>query len=228
MCAAMETLQGGQSLKVTRVTGPRGGSGHYQVALDDGTVLLARSEDLAGLNIRAEADLDGRTVQLLKQFDTSARARECADRLLGVRMRSKRELVARLRRQGFPQDIVATVVDELEGAGFINDTRFAEAWVRSRIALKPAGVARLRHELAQRGIARPVVDSTLAAALNRAGEEELALRLARARAPRYRDVPRQVATRRLAGVLQRRGFASGVIASVLRQTVGQSGDGSQE
>ena len=52
------------------------------------------------------------------------------------------------------------------------------------------------------------------------GEEELALAVAQGRMRRYRGLQPQVIYRRLGGMLQRRGFSSGVVARVLRQVLG--------
>ncbi len=208
--------------KILRISVPRGRLGRRQVVLDSGDVLQVRAEDLEGLRLQADADIDAAGLEQLRVLDASARATGIAVRLLTVRMRSRRELADRLRRRGFPDGIIRTVLTKLETAGLVDDTRFAEAWVRGRIAMRPSGVRRLRRELWQKGIARDIVERTLAAALSTEGEEELALRVARARHPRYRSLPQKTAVRRLASILQRRGFAAGVIASVIRKTLGQS------
>ncbi len=214
--------------KILRISVPRGRLGRQQVVLDSGDILLVRAEDLEGLRLQADADVDAAELEQLRVLDASARAAGIAVRLLTVRMRSRRELTDRLRRRGFTDGIIRTVLTQLETAGLVDDVRFAEAWVRDRIALRPSGVRRLRRELWQKGIARDVVEHTLAAALSTEGEEELALRVARARHPRYRSLPHKTAVRRLASILQRRGFAAGVIASVIRQTLGQSLETAEE
>ncbi len=208
--------------KIVRISVPRGRPGYQRVVFDSGEVLLVRSEDLEGLHLQPNAAVDASTLEQVRALDASARATGVAYQLLSIRMRSRRELTDRLRRRGFPDSLIDEVLTKLENAGLVDDARFAEAWVMGRIALRPSGAVRLRRELWQKGVAREVVDQTLSAALSPLDEEELAMRVAQARRQRYRTLPPRIAARRLAAVLHRRGFAAGVTASVIRQTLGQS------
>lgn len=212
----------GLATKVVRVSISRGRPGYQQVVFDSGEVLLVRSEDLEGPQLQPNSAVDANTLEQMRALDAFARATGAAYQLLSVRMRSRRELSDRLRRRGFPDRVVRDVLTKLENAGLVDDTRFAEAWVRGRIALRPSGALRLRRELWQKGVAREVVEQTLAVTLSALDEEELAMQVARARRQRYRTLPPRIAARRLAAVLHRRGFAAGVTASVIRQTLGQS------
>jgi SOS response regulatory protein OraA/RecX len=90
------------------------------------------------------------------------------------------------------------------------------------VALRPSGAARLRSELRQKGVAADVIERVLHTAVPLGAERAQAVALAQARATRYRGLPREVAMRRVAGVLQRRGFSSGPIADALRIVFGRS------
>jgi regulatory protein len=124
-----------------------------------------------------------------------------------------------LHRRGISADTLASVIADLERHGFIDDRRFAEAWVRTRRALLPSGRIRLQYELARKGVARDAVTQVLGG-VGGGGEEELALAVAQGRMRRYRGLQPQVIYRRLGGMLQRRGFSSAVVTRVLRQVLG--------
>ncbi|HET6781456.1 MAG TPA: regulatory protein RecX [bacterium] len=143
---------------------------------------------------------------------------EIAYRLLAVRMRSRRELAERLQRRGIPDGIVNDLLAQLSQRGLIDDTKFAQAWVRGRQALRPSGAVRLRYELTRKGVSREIIDRAIAAVMEEQGDSEfeVARAVARDRGDRYRGLPRQVADRRLSAYLQRRGFSADVIARVLR------------
>jgi len=132
-------------------------------------------------------------------------------------MRSRRELAERLQRRGIPAGTVNELLAELSRRGLIDDTKFAQAWVRGRQALRPSGAVRLRYELTRKGVSREIIDRAIAAVMEEQGssELELAQAVARVRGDRYRGLPREVAGRRLATYLQRRGFSADVIAKVL-------------
>ena len=207
-------------MKILRVGPPRGKLGYQRVVLEDGTVLRIRPDDVASLDLRAEMHVERTLLDHLRARETAAKAAEVAYRLLAIRMRTRRELADRLRRRRIPPEAVDPLLDELERAGLLDDTRFAEAWVRRRIDLLPSGPVRLREELFKKGVAREVINQTLRATLSAHDEEQLAFQVARARLRLYRGVAPEVAYRRLAGVLHRRGFSPGVVAHVLREVLG--------
>jgi len=209
-------------VKVLRVGPPSGRTRHQRVTLDGGTTLRVRAEDVTALGIVPGAELDDGAWGTLRRRAQSAAALESALRLLAVRLRSRREMADRLRRKGYPPDVVATVITRLEGEGFLDDMRFSQAWVAGRLAVRPSGAVRLRRELQQKGVPSDIIEQVLRAGLSESDERARALALAQDRARRYRSAPRDVAFRRLAGVLQRRGFSSGAIAAALREVFGRS------
>jgi len=147
------------------------------------------------------------------------RARETALRLLAVRSRSTFELSLQLRRRGVPDANVRAVVADLTGGGYLDDLAFARGWVATRAGARAYGVARLRRELREKGVAIPLIERAIREAY---GEEDYSVteeRNARAlierRRPAYRHLPADVRTRRLAGFLERRGFSPHTITRVL-------------
>lgn len=206
-------------MKILRIGPPQGRLGYRRVMLHGGAAFRVRPEDITALGLAAGEDLSDAVLAALRTRADAALAAQIAYRLLATRLRSRRELVDRLRRHRVSAESIDAVMRELDRAGLIDDRRFAEAWVRSRIALRPSGTVRLRHELAAKGVSKDVVDRALGATLAH-DEGALALQLARARVHRYRGAPSDVAYRKLAGILHRRGFSSDVIYAVLRQVLG--------
>jgi regulatory protein len=83
--------------------------------------------------------------------------------LLARREHGRRELSRKLAARGFPEDVVAHALDELERTGELAEARFIETFVRSRVA-KGQGPARIRAELVQRGVTEEEAEQTLRAA----------------------------------------------------------------
>jgi len=209
-------------VKVLRVGPPSGRTRHQRVTLDGGVTLRVRGEDIAALGIIPGAELDDDASGALRRRAQTAAALESALRLLAVRLRSRREITDRLQRKGYPADVVAPIVARLEEEGLLDDMRFSQAWVAGRLAMRPAGAVRLRQELRQKGVPSEIAERVVRAGLPEPDEHAGAIALAQARARRYRSEPRDVAYRRLAGVLQRRGFSSTAIAAALREVFGRS------
>lgn len=79
-------------------------------------------------------------------------------RLLARREHSQRELLDKLNLRGFERDEVAPVIADLAEQNWQNDDRFAECYVRQRIA-NGYGPMRIRYELQQRGITEIDLDA---------------------------------------------------------------------
>jgi regulatory protein len=137
-------------------------------------------------------------------------------RLLQRRLRSRAELRAALKRRGLALPEITAVLSDLELAGWIDDRRFARLWVRDRMTLRPRGARALQAELRARGVSAEIINETLAALISPETEEDAALDVTRRKVERLRRLPPDVARRRLAGWLRRRGFGAGAIARALR------------
>jgi regulatory protein len=99
----------------------------------------------------------------------------------------------------------------------VDDAAFARHWVTARAA-RGYGAARLRAELRVRGVAATVVEAALSG-LQRGDQLNEARRLAARRLPALRRVAPERAAVRLRDHLLRRGFAGGVVAQVVRESL---------
>jgi regulatory protein len=79
-------------------------------------------------------------------------------RLLARREHSQRELFDKLALRGFSRQEVALVIDDLAEQHWQDDQRYADSYVRQRIA-SGYGPLRIRYELQQRGIAGVDLDA---------------------------------------------------------------------
>ena len=93
---------------------------------------------------------------------------EAAAAFVAVRPRSVGETRRRLRHLGYPDGLVDEVVERFAEMGYLDDESFAQAWIESRDRVRPRGENALRRELAQKGVARTLVDEVLAGRLDAA------------------------------------------------------------
>lgn len=153
--------------------------------------------------------------------DPYAVARSIALRKLTAQDRTRHELARALQQRDVPEEVADQVLDRLQEVGLVDDAAFAEAWVESRQQRRHLSRSALRRELRAKGVDRDQIDTALDSV--GLGDELIAAReLARRRQVTLGDLPYQVRYRRLAGVLGRRGFSSGVVTQVLREVLGQS------
>lgn len=134
-----------------------------------------------------------------------------AVRVLAARDHSRDELRAKLRRRFDDAATIETVLDGLQGQGLISDSRFAEGYVRQRVA-KGYGPLRIRAELAERGI-----DGAEAGLALEGAEVDWSERLQRVAQGRFGDAPaadsRELGRR--GRFLAQRGFPTAMIRRYL-------------
>lgn len=87
-------------------------------------------------------------------------ARTAALNYLARREHSCRELGDKLQRRGIAEAVVASVVTQLRDENLVSDSRYAEAYTRSRVN-RLFGPLRIRAELRQRGIDDAMVEEAL-------------------------------------------------------------------
>lgn len=82
--------------------------------------------------------------------------------LLAARPWSMADMRRRLGTLGYQATLVETTVARLVELGYLDDQRYAVAWVASRDRSRPRGAAVLRRELARKGIEPGVIAAALA------------------------------------------------------------------
>src|ERR1700757_287015 len=98
-------------------------------------------------------------------------ARALCLRLLTARSQTRAELSRQLAKRGYPDDVSARVLDRLATVGLVDDTGFAEHWVRSRRANAGKSKRALAAELQTKGVGNEVI-STVLGGLSAGAERE--------------------------------------------------------
>lgn len=135
---------------------------------------------------------------------------------LTAQARSRAELARRLARRRVPDEVAERLLDRFEEVGLIDDAAFARAWVESRQPGKGLGRRALAQELRRRGIDEDVARAALDE-VEPEDEEAAARALVRRKLRTVRGVDRVTATRRLAGMLARKGHGGDVVWRVVRE-----------
>jgi regulatory protein len=138
-------------------------------------------------------------------------------RLLTLRARTRAELAGQLAKRGYPDDVSTRVLDRLADVGLVDDVDFAEQWVHSRRVNAGKGKRALAAELHTKGVDNDVITSVLSD-INPDAERDRAEELVRKKL-RRENLSDQAAdarvTRRLVGMLARRGFSQGMAYDVV-------------
>jgi regulatory protein len=171
---------------------------------------------------RADPDSD---VNADPDADPEAVAREICLRLLADRARTRQELSAAMRRRGVAGEVAARVLSRFGEVGLIDDQTFAGQWVRSRHQHRGLGRRAIAVELRRKGVAKETADEALDE-IDPESEHRRAVELVRTRLRTMTtDGPdeRARASRRLLGMLARKGYPGSVAYAVVRAELAARG-----
>lgn len=138
------------------------------------------------------------------------------------------ELQATLLRKGHAAEAVRRALLRLQGLGYLDDRQYARLLAARAVGRQGAGPARLRQVLRSRGLLPDVVAAAVTEAFAETDERAAALAAGQRRLVALRGLPAEVARRRLAGHLSRRGHGPEAIAHALHALLGRGGDEPEE
>ena len=143
------------------------------------------------------------------------------DQLTG-RARSRKELSDKLRSKDVPDDLATRLLDRFEEVGLVDDEAFARSWVAGRQSAKGLARRALAQELRRKGVDDEVAREALDE-LEPEQEEQAARTLVRKKLRSLSRVDDVTATRRLVGMLARKGYGSGMAFAVVRDELSRAG-----
>ena len=150
--------------------------------------------------------------------DPMSVAREIALNRLTMRDHSRQELDDKLADKDVPEEVRTQLLDRFEELGLVNDAHFAQQWTRARRSSRKLSGYAVRRELQAKGVDRELIDEALEP-IDHGSEVALATDLARKKWRQVHQLPREVAYRRMAGTLARKGYSPAVVSEVLRDVM---------
>jgi regulatory protein len=150
--------------------------------------------------------------------DPESVARNICLRALTGAPKTRKQLADLLAKRGVPEEAAVAVLDRFGEVGLIDDAAFARAWVSSRQAGRGLARRALRAELHAKGVDAELAAEAVAL-VDDDDEREAARRLVERKLPSMRRLDRATASRRLIGMLSRKGYPGGLAASVVRDAL---------
>jgi regulatory protein len=154
--------------------------------------------------------------------DPESVARGICLRALTGAPKTRQQLADLLATRGVPDDAAEAVLDRFVEVGLIDDAAFARAWVSSRQAGRGLARRALSAELRAKDVA-PEVAAEAVDEVDDDDEREAARRLVDRKLGAMRRLDRATATRRLMGMLARKGYNGGLAAAVVREALDGAG-----
>ena len=185
----------------------------YRIELDGQPAFVIYKGELSRYGIKEGQEIPGPVYQELVGQVLTKRAKLRAMHLLESMDRTRAELERKLQAGEYPREAVEAALAYVESFGYLDDRRYARHYVECK--KEGRGKARLKMELAQKGVDRSIIEEVLEEAeLDDCRDtiRELVRKRRRGSGP-MDDRERQ----RIYGYLMRKGFFSSDILSVLKE-----------
>lgn len=160
-------------------------------------------------------------VQVPEADQESVARKILLDQLTG-QARSRKELSDKLAAKNVPTEIATQLLDRFEEVGLVDDEAFARSWIASRQPGKGLAKRALAQELRRKGVDDEVAREALDE-IDPADEEAAARALVRRKLRSLTRVDDATATRRLVGMLARKGYAAGMSFAVVKDELASAG-----
>ena len=167
-----------------------------------------------------------RAARAAEEADPYTRAKTIVYNQLAYSAKTRGQLRKKLQTEGFDAELIEPLLDKFEAAKLIDDAEYAQTFVAQKSRTKKLSRAALRRELAERGVRGEEAENALAQRTDEQ-EREDAAELVRKKLRPGMDLSDRAEkdrmTRRLLGMLARRGYSSSVSMSVIREELAAYG-----
>ncbi|MCD6120682.1 MAG: RecX family transcriptional regulator [Spirochaetales bacterium] len=189
----------------------RGSAGKfYEVLLSDGSSLFLLKDIIIKAGIFKDEEISRDTLQKVQKESRVLEAERRALNLLSHSMHSHASLRLKLLSRGFQEEAVNAALIRVKELGYMDDAKYAEAWVSERIERNPEGRLLMLSKLIKKGISRALAESTIERLYSREREIKGASKVL-AKITQGKELNRE----ELYSKLYRKGFSYDIIRSVL-------------
>ena len=167
-----------------------------------------------------------RAARAAEEADPYTRAKTIVYNQLAYSAKTRGQLRKKLQSEGFEAELIEPLLDKFEAAKLIDDAEYAETFVRQKSRTKKLSRAALRRELAERGVRGEEAENALAQRTDEQEREDAAELVRKKLRPGMGlsdRAEKDKVTRRLLGMLARRGYSSSVSMSVIREELAAYG-----
>lgn len=146
---------------ITGLIPDRRGGGRFEVLVDGRVFAVLSLEAVERLGMHVGIALTDEAAEAVRREAAILTTYGRALTMLAVRARSVQELRRRLTQKGGSADSVSAAIARLEATGLLDDREFARQFTRVKITGPGFSRRRVQAELARRGVARDVADSSI-------------------------------------------------------------------
>ena len=186
----------------------------YQVDIDGQFAFVLYKGELSRYGIEKDREISDEVYTELVEEVLTKRAKLRAMHLLQKMDRTRAELERKLQQNGYPAQAIETALSYVESFHYIDDARYAAMYMENQKNKK--GMARIRMELIQKGIAPEILQQVLEETEEKTDSRDV-IREMLEKKRKIQGPLEEKEKQRLYGFFMRRGFSSSDILAVFRE-----------
>ncbi len=148
-------------MKITLIKPAVKTQGRYNIFVDGKYSFSLMEQQLLDLQIKLNQEISQQRLEELKKESDFGKKYARTLELIMRRVRSEKEIRDYAWRKKWEPEEASRIIERLKIKGYLDDEKFAVAWVRSRAALKNISRRKLTLELRQKGIDSETITQTL-------------------------------------------------------------------
>lgn len=184
----------------------------------DGEFACGISEDtFLNFGFRTNDEISEDTLNEVKRFDEYQFAKKSALDFLSYRIRSRKEIIDKLKSKKISSATIDKTIAHLEKLGLINDEEFAKLLVQSSTGKNPSGKSVIRQKLHKKGISKEISESVLNNIFTEETEKSFVLDLFNKYKKKLTGLGKRQKRKKMFDYLARKGFDFDIINEILNE-----------
>jgi regulatory protein len=208
-------------MTITKIERQKKNPRRVNIFLDGEFAFGIHPDILIRFSLRTGDPLTDDRIKEIERAEEEYLARQSALQYLRHRLRTEKELRTRLSSSEYPPAVIDRVINQLQDAGYLDDRRFARAFIHDALMRTPLGIRMLRQRLRLKGVPDFITEETTtelaSSELQFKGATESAKKYLRRLDSRHRVYTPVQREQKVGKYLESKGFEWEIISAVLRK-----------
>ena len=136
-------------------------SGKYKIRLSNNETFTTYDDVILNHGLLFHKDIDDETYLKIKSDSEYYNLLNSAVKYISKRLRSEKEMIGYLEKKTLDTYIIDNIIDDLKRQNFINDERFARAYINDKLTLSNVGIIKIKHDLEILGVSREIIEDEI-------------------------------------------------------------------
>lgn len=203
-------------IQITEIRIQKKNQNRFSLFHEKNFLIGVSSKTLADFSLQKGVILTPSLFNQLELAENYNAAKEAAFRYLGRRDHASFEIRQKLKKKGFNDDVINSLLEELSEKDFLNDESFSIKFITDKSELNRWGRKKIESELYKKGIQRKTIQKTLNSFFDNLSQDQICLDLVIKRKRHFlREVDPYKRKMKIYNYLAGRGFTSSDIKKAM-------------